>query len=373
MRCMIMAAGLGTRLRPLTDLIPKPMATILNRPVLYHILKLLKMHGVEEVVINLHHFPESVTSYFGDGTGLGMAIRYSVEQELLGTAGGVKNNEEFLSGDTFLVVSGDALTDVDLTALIAGHRSRGGIATLAVKEVEDPSQYGVVLTDSTGRVRGFQEKPSAREALSRMCNCGIYVFEPAIFNYIPPNAFYDFGRQVFADLLKVGRPFYAQEADGYWNDVGSLEEYRRGSYDALLGRVRVEIPGREAAPSVWLGRQACVDPSVRVKPPVLVGDGCRVGESVVLEGPVIVGDHCIVEPGASLSAAIVAGGSSVGAESVVAGAIIGRGCRLGPRVRLDGAVIGDRCLVAEGTDLGSAVLGACSVVGAGRDRQPGRV
>ena len=207
MRAMIMAAGKGTRLRPITDLVPKPMAPIVDRPALYHMLRLLKRHGISEAIINLHHLPDAITGYFGDGASMGLKIEYSFEPELLGTAGGVKNNEAFLAGGTFLVVSGDGLTDIDLTGLVAAHRRRQSIATLAVNEVADPSLFGVVVADDDDRVLGFQEKPPREEARSRLCNCGIYVFEPEIFDHILADQFDDFGSRVFPHLLQRAHPF----------------------------------------------------------------------------------------------------------------------------------------------------------------------
>ncbi len=228
MRVMIMAAGKGTRLRPVTDLLPKPMAPIVNRPALHHILRLLGRHGFREVVINLHHMPEVITGHFGDGACWVSIFTYSFEPELLGTAGGVKNNEDFLGDGTFLVMSGDALTDIDLTGLVAAHRRYGSIATMAVKEVADPSLYGVVVTDDDDRVVGFQEKPTREEARSRLCNCGIYVFEPEIFSHIPAGEFDDFGSRVFPDLLRQRVPFHAHTVGGYWSDVGNLQRVRPG-------------------------------------------------------------------------------------------------------------------------------------------------
>jgi mannose-1-phosphate guanylyltransferase len=324
MRVMIMAAGIGTRLRPVTDFMPKPMAPIVNRPALYHILRLLHRHGMREVVINLHHLPDVITDYFGDGRRIGMDIRYSFEPELLGTAGGVKNNAEFLGGDTFLVVSGDALTDIDLTGLVAAHKRGGCIATMSVKEVSDPSLYGVVVADDEGRVVGFQEKPTREEARSRLCNCGIYVFEPEILSHIPAGRFDDFGKRLFPDLLGQGVPFRAHVVAGYWSDVGNLREYIRGNSDAMAGRVDVEIPGTEIRPGVWVDDGTRVAPTTRIEPPVVVGARCDIGDDVLLVGPTVIGDGCVVGAGAHLAHALVLQGTRVLPGTLVVDGITGQ-------------------------------------------------
>ncbi len=324
MRVMIMAAGIGTRLRPITDLLPKPMAPIVNRPALFHILRLLKRHGFREVVINLHHLPEVIKGYLGDGSLLGMDIRYSVERELMGTAGGVKKNADFLGEGTFLVMSGDALTDVDLTGLVAAHRRCKSIATMAVKEVADPSLYGVVVADDECRVVGFQEKPTLEEARSRLCNCGIYLFEPEILSHIPEGKFDDFGKRLFPDLLRQGVPFHAHEVNGYWSDVGNLREYVRGNADAMAGRVAVEIPGVEIRPGVWVEDDSRIPDSVYLEPPVVIGRKCQIGEDVVLEGPTVIGDGCILEAGAHVARALLLPGSLVPAGSLVVDGVIGQ-------------------------------------------------
>ncbi len=324
MKVMIMAAGKGTRLRPITDLVPKPMAPIANRPALDHIVRLLRRHGLVDIVVNLHHLPTIICEYFGDGTAAGVRISYSFEPELLGTAGGVKNNEDFLGTGTFLVMSGDALTDIDLTGLIAAHKRNGSIATLAVKEVDDPSLYGVVVTDDDGRVVGFQEKPTPEQARSRLCNCGIYVLEPEIFEHIPAGQFDDFGRRLLPDLLTQGIPFYAEAVAGYWNDVGNLEEYLRGNAHALTGQVAVDIPGEEVRPGVWIEGESEIHESVRLEPPVLVGRGCRLEEDVVIEGPTVVGDGCVVEKGCHIVRGVVLPRSLVPAGSVLVGGALGQ-------------------------------------------------
>ena len=324
MRVMIMAAGIGTRLRPLTDIMPKPMAPIANKPALYHILRLLHAHGFREVVINLHHLPDQIRDYFGDGTGMGMRIVYSYERELLGTAGGVKSNAGFLGGDTFLVMSGDALTDIDLTGLVAAHRRYGSIATMAVKEVSDPSLYGVVMADDEDRVVGFQEKPTREEARSRLCNCGIYVFEPAILDEIPEGQFDDFGKRVFPDLLRKGVPFHAHSIGAYWSDVGNLGEYMHGNGDALARRVDVDIPGLEVRPGVWIDDEAQVAASARIDPPVVIGRQCRIGEAAVIEGPCVIGEECIVGAGAHVARSLILEHTVIAQGQVVLDGIIGQ-------------------------------------------------
>jgi mannose-1-phosphate guanylyltransferase len=324
MRVMIMAAGIGTRLRPVTEVIPKPMAPIVNRPALYHILHLLQRHGLREVVINLHHLPDAITEYFGDGSRMGMDIHYSFEPELLGTAGGVKNNADFLGDGTFLVMSGDALTDIDLTGLILAHRRAGSIATMAVKEVPDPSLYGVVVADDTGRVVGFQEKPTREEARSRLCNCGIYVLEPEILSHIPAGRFDDFGKRLFPDLLSQGVPFHAHAVSGYWSDVGNLREYIRGNADAMARRVEVEVPGTEIRPGVWVDDGTRMASSARIEPPVVVGANCEVGEDVVMVGPTVIGDGCLVGAGALLSRALVLSHTRLLPGSLVVDGIVGQ-------------------------------------------------
>lgn len=324
MRVMIMAAGIGTRLRPVTDLLPKPMAPIVNRPALYHILRLLHRHGFREVVINLHHLPDVIKGYFGDGGLLGMDIRYSVERELLGTAGGVKRNADFLGTGTFLVMSGDALTDVDLTGLVAAHRRNGSIATMAVKEVADPSLYGVVVADDEDRVVGFQEKPTLEEARSRLCNCGIYVFEPKILSHIPEDKFDDFGKRLFPDLLKQGVPFHAHEVNGYWSDVGNLREYIRGNADAMAGRVGVQIPGTEVRPGVWLEDDNRLADSVYLEPPVVIGRKCQIADDAVIEGPTVIGDGCVLEAGAHVARSLLLPCAHVPAGGLVVDGVVGQ-------------------------------------------------
>jgi NDP-sugar pyrophosphorylase family protein len=369
---MIMAAGLGTRLYPLTGLTAKPMVPILNRPVMEHILNLLARHGVREVAANLYHYPDEIRSRFGDGSRFGLALRYKQEKELLGTAGGVGTFREFFAGGTFVVVSGDALTDVDLSAFVAYHKSTGGLATLVVKRVSDPSLYGVVVHDEQQRVTGFQEKPARDDALSNLCNCGIYAFEPGIFDFIPSGVFTDFARDVFPAMLAAGAGFHVWPLDSYWNDVGNIEQYRLGNFDALLGRVNVIVPGEERSTGVWIGAGTEIAASAVIKPPLLIGADCRVEDDATLVGPLIVGDGCVIESGAVLEGVIHWNGVRTGRRAKALGGILGHGVHIQHHAIIhEGAVIGDQCTVAARSIVGpQARLEPCASVDADGPMSP---
>ncbi|TLM99478.1 nucleotidyltransferase family protein [bacterium] len=238
MKAMILAAGVGSRLGHITADTPKPMVPVRGRPVMEHIVNLLRLYEIKDVVANLHYLPEMIMNYFGDGSGHGIRLAYSVEEKLLGTAGGVKTNQWFLD-ETFLVISGDALTDINLAAFLKFHREKKAVATIALKEVADVEQFGVVITDETGRIRNFQEKPKKEEALSNLVNTGIYIFEPEIFEMIPRGEFYDFGRNLFPLLVERGEPFYGYPMDGYWCDIGTVETYQKACQDVSAGLVRL--------------------------------------------------------------------------------------------------------------------------------------
>ncbi len=329
---MVLAAGLGTRLRPITYAIPKPMAPVLNRPVMEHILRLLARHGFTEAIANLHWFPETIEGHFGDGSAFGVELSYSHERKLLGTSGGVRNAGGFL-GDSFLVISGDALSDVDLGAMREFHESHDGIATLATKRVADTTQFGVAIAGGDGRIQGFQEKPDPAEALSDLANCGIYMFRAEIFDFFPstgaskaagpddPAEFADWAMDVFPALLANDVPFYSHEIEAYWNDIGNLDELRQGNLDALRGEVEID-PG---APEVAAGiRTATPLADAEVEAPALIGAEVMLGEGVRIQGPAIVGDGCRIGDGAWIRDSILLAGTEVPPEAALIGAIAGR-------------------------------------------------
>ena len=342
---MVLAAGLGTRLRPLTYEINKPMVPVLDRPVMAHIVDLLDRHGFDETIANLHYFPESIRDYFGE------RLSYRHEPELLGTAGGVRGCAEFFGEQPFLVISGDALTDIDLGAFAARHREAGGVATLAVKKVADTREYGVVLHDSAGRITGFQEKPEPQEALSDLGNCGIYIFDPRIFDYFPDRPFVDWAQDVFPALLANDVPFHIHEVRDYWNDVGSLAELRQGTFDALRGELRLQIDGDEVAPGVIVARGGDADAGgdaggeaggeagvtgdagaagsplpagAEAEGPIWIGRDVKIGAGVRLMGPIVLGDGARVGDGAQLRDTILFPGAEVPPGAILIGAIAGQ-------------------------------------------------
>ena len=356
-KAMVLAAGLGTRLRPLTDLISKPMAPIVNRPVMEHIIKLLANHGFTDIVCNLHYFPDEIKNHFGDGSKWGVNIVYSFEEELLGTAGGVKKVEDFFQGQTFLVISGDALTDIDLSNAYDFHKEKKGKATLVLTEVEDTTQFGVVILDGEKRIKGFQEKPLSGEAKSNLANSGIYFFEPDIFKYMPPRGqFYDFGKNLFPDLLEKDIPYYGYKHRKYWNDVGSLDEYQQGNFDSLEGKVEVDIPGKMIKEGVWIGRNCKIQEDVIIIPPVCIGDDCTIKKGAKLYGPIILGNNTTVDERAILYRGIKWGSGYVGKDASLIGAIIGYAAEIKDKASvLEKAVIGSRSVIKDGIKIHPSV------------------
>ena len=314
---MVLAAGLGTRLRPLTFELPKPMVPLLDRPAMAHTVDLLRHHGVDRIVANLHYFPDTIRDYFGD------ELTYLQEAELLGTAGGVRNAREFFGGESFLVLSGDALTDLDVQKLVERHEQTGGVATLCVRKVSDTSEYGVVLTDGDGRITGFQEKPDPAEALSDLANCGMYVFSPEIFDYFPDREFVDWAEDVFPTLLANDVPFHVYEMDEYWNDVGALDELRNGTFDALSGALRLEALPDAGPDAIMVGTGSSLDAATLVEGPVWVGRDVEIGAGVRLQGPLVLGDGAVVGEGAAIKRSIVLPGTEIQPHTILIEAITG--------------------------------------------------
>lgn len=304
MKAVIMAGGKGTRLRPLTCNKPKPMVPIVNRPMMEHIVNLLKKHRFDDIFVTLFYLAESIENYFGDGRNFGVKMRYFTEEKPLGTAGSVKNIEPYLD-DTFLVISGDALTDINLDEAIKFHREKKAAATLVLTKVDNPLEYGVVITEPDGKVRRFLEKPGWGEVFSDTVNTGIYILEPRILKYFDADKPFDFSKELFPLLMAKGEPLYGYVASGYWSDIGNLEQYRQAHYDVLTGQVALDIPGKQLKPGVWVGQSTEISPEAEIEAPVLLGDYCRIESQTKLGSFSIIGDYGIVREGSSVKRGVL--------------------------------------------------------------------
>ncbi|HUP69875.1 MAG TPA: sugar phosphate nucleotidyltransferase [Acidimicrobiales bacterium] len=347
MKAVIMAGGEGTRLRPLTSTQPKPMLPLANRPMMEHIVALLREHGFDDIIVTVAFLPHAIRTYFGDGSEFGVKMSYATEESPLGTAGSVRNASDGLD-EPFLVISGDVLTDVDLSAVVRFHEERGAMATIGLKAMENPLDFGIVITREDGAIERFLEKPTWGQVFSDTINTGIYVLEPEIFDYIPEGRQVDFSEEVFPSLLEQGKPLFGYVAEGYWEDVGTLEAYAQAHQDVLDAKVSVDIAGFRLGEGVWLGEGAEIDPKANV------------------EGPAIIGDYCQVEADAHLAAYTVLGSNvRVGAHAYVERSIVHDNAYLGPAVSLRGTVVGRSSDLRRGARCEEGVvLGDESFVGA---------
>ena len=344
MKAVILAGGEGTRLRPLTCNIPKPMVPILNRPFLEHMLGHLRGHGVDEAILTLCYLPDRIKAYFGDGEDVGVRVSYAMEETPLGTAGAVKNVEDALD-DTFFVLNGDIFTDLDLNDMARFHREKKAQVTLFLTSVENPASFGVVETDPEGRVLRFLEKPSPGETASTWINGGIYLMEPQVLAHAPAGEFHMFERGLFPRLLEMGAPVYGFRARPYWMDVGTLANYMRVHRELLLGSS--DNPWAELGDKSL--QHSSIDSSARISGPVLVGQGCSVGPGAVIQGPVVLGAGCVVGQGAVIQGSVLWRGVSVEQEASLAGCIIGDGVRIG-----EGSTVAEGCTVGDNVILGKA-------------------
>jgi mannose-1-phosphate guanylyltransferase / phosphomannomutase len=356
MRAVLMAGGSGTRLRPLTCDLPKPMVPILNRPIAEHIINLLRRHNINEVVATLHYLPDSLRDYFQDGSDFGVQMTYAVEEDQpLGTAGCVKNIAELLD-ETFLVISGDSITDFDLSAAIEFHKQKKSKATLILTRVPNPIEFGVVITDQEGKINRFLEKPSTSEIFSDTVNTGTYILEPEVLEYLPANTECDFSKDLFPLLLARNEPMYGYVADGYWCDVGHLDAYREAQYDALERKVKLEFAYKEISPSIWVGQNTYIDPTAKIEPQVVIGDNCRIGARVHLESGTVIGDNVTVGADANLKRPILWNGAIIGEEANLSACVIARGTRVDRRAHvLEAAVVGSLSTVGEEAQISPGV------------------
>lgn len=354
-KAVIMAGGEGTRLRPLTSNQPKPMLPMANRPMMEHVVTLLRRHGFTDIVVTVAFMANAIRNYFGDGAELGVRITYATEDTPLGTAGSVANARHLLD-EPFVVISGDVLTDIDVSEVVDFHRKRGSMATLALKAVDDPLEFGIVITQPDGAIERFLEKPTWGQVFSDTINTGVYVLEPEIFDFIEEGRSVDFSGEVFPAVLEAGRPIYGYVADGYWEDVGTLEAYLQAHHDILDRSVAVEDRGFELRPGVWLGKGAAVDPTATVHGPALVGDNVTVGPGAVVGPYTVVGPNVRLADNASVERSVLHDGTHIGSGVRLEGCVVGRACDLRQGAHLeDGVVLGDEVFIGASAVLKSGV------------------
>lgn len=344
-----MAGGEGTRLRPLTSNQPKPMVPIVGKPCMEYIVELLKRHGVEEAVATLAFLPRIIRDYFGDGSALGVRMQYSVEHVPAGTAGSVKLAEDYLHDETFVVISGDALTDFDLQDIVAFHKRRGALATIALKREENPLEFGVVVVDDEGRIERFLEKPTWGQVFSDTVNTGIYVLEPEVFDHIPADTPYDFSQELFPKLFEMGAPLYGYVAQGYWQDIGSLQQYLSANHDMLDGKVDAAIPGIELAGRVFIGENTTLESLENVVGPAFIGNYAKIDPKAVVGAYSVLGSNVVLKEHAETRHSVVDANTYIGASSKILGAIVGKNCDVKGGVTLsEGVALGDECVIGEG-------------------------
>ncbi len=347
MRAVVMAGGEGTRLRPLTSNQPKPMVPIVGKPCMEHILELLRDHGFSDIVVTVAFLPQAIRTYFGDGGGLGLNIEYSVEESPLGTAGSVRLASDRLE-ETFLVISGDALCDIDLNKIVDFHQEKGAAVTIGLKSVENPLEFGIVVTDEDGKVERFLEKPSWGQVFSDTINTGIYVLEPEVLRHIPKDRPFDFSKELFPLLLEMGRPIYGYVCEGYWQDIGNLDQYRQANADALDEKVRLNISGMKIRGDVWIGEGVEIDDVEGVEGPAFIGNYSTVSPESSVGPYTVLGPGTTLRERARVSRSVIDASCYIGRSATIEGAILGRNCDVRPHARVhEGVAVGDQVTLGD--------------------------
>src|SRR5437867_511317 len=351
-----MAGGEGTRLRPMTANQPKPLLPVANGPIMGHVLRLLKRHGFDETVVTVQFLAALVRNYFGDGEEFGMGLQYATEEMPLGTAGSVRNAEDALRDEPFLVISGDALTDMDLTGLVRFHKDSGALVTVALAKVPNPLEFGIVITEEDGQIQRFLEKPTWGQVFSDTVNTGLYVMEPEVLAEVPPGQVVDWSADVFPKLLDRGAPLYGYVSDSYWEDVGTHESYLKVQADVLAGRVQTDIAGFEVSPGVWVAEGAEVDTDAVLTGPLCIGDYAKIEAGAHLREYTVIGSNVVVKEGAFLHRAVVHNNVYIGQGVTLRGSVIGKNTDVLRLARIEeAAVVGDECVIEPEAYLSAAV------------------
>lgn len=352
MKAVIIAGGLGTRLRPLTYNMPKPIVPLANKPFVFHQIDLLKKFGITEIILNLHYLSDNIREIFDDGKKLGVKIHYSIEEKPLGTAGAVKNAEKFFDGKPMLIFNGDILTDINLEKMIKFHEEKKGKVTLALTKVEDPTNYGLIITDDKQRVLEFREKPSWEHVTANTINAGIYIVDPSIFKLVPKGKEFSFERQLYPMLLERGEKIYGYVTDAYWMDIGDPVKYLKAHHDILSGDVMAIIPGNKISANIWVGDDVKISGSARVRGPALIGSRSNISDDAILDEFVVLGEDVTVGKGARLKNCVVHARSVIKEGVKMEGSIVGSGCVIEEFSAVNGATLADGTVLKKGTRIG---------------------
>jgi len=345
LKAVILVGGPGTRLQPLTYDLPKPMMPVLNRPFMEHTIAYLKRADVRDIILTLNYLPEVIQSHFGDGQGFGVHLAYCVEKDPLGTAGAVKNAEKYLDS-TFLVLNGDVFTDLDIKDMLASHRGEKARVTISLQWVDNPSAFGVVETDDSGRVRRFVEKPPPGQATTNWINAGTYILEPEVLKYIPVNSHYMFERGLFPLLLGRGEKVFGYPFSGYWLDMGTPAKYLSLNRDLLLARTKSPIIGHPNKNGIYLGQDVTIHPTAEVVAPVMIGPGGQIGRGVHIKGPVVIGPGSCIEDSATIEDAVLWDHVHVGTNTIIRQCIIGGNTIIEPCKQITDCVVTSSQVVA---------------------------
>ncbi len=351
MKAVLIAGGFGTRLRPLTYNRPKPIVPVVNRPFVLHQIELLKKYGIYEIILNVHYLPKSMELVLGDGKEWGVKLYYSIEKEPLGTAGAVKNAEKYFDEEPLVVFNGDILTNIDIKDLIEFHKKSKSVATIALTEVDDPTHYGLVITDKDGKVKKFLEKPSWQEVTTNKINAGVYILEPRIFSYVPKNAFFSFERDLFPLLLEKNENMYAKVSSSYWLDIGSPKKYLQAHKDILNQEIKVNIEGENKGDQIWIHPSAQINESAKLKGPLVIGKNAKV-EKASIKNFSVIGEKVSIDDGVIIEDTVILRNSKIGKDVKLKNCIIGENCIIEDFVgMLYGIVLADYSIVKKGSRL----------------------
>lgn len=353
MRALILFGGLGTRLRPLTYTVPKPMLPVVNKPFAAYQLELLKRHRIRDITFCLSYLPGLFKDYFGDGKRWGLRIDYAIEKDPLGTAGAIKNALRGVNNrEPFIVFNGDILTDLDLTRLINFHRSKKSFATIALTPVQDPSLYGLVEMSETGRIERFIEKPNMKEVSSNIINAGTYIFNPGVLQYIPDGIPYSAERELFPSLLAERIPVYGFVNNTYWLDIGTADKYLQAHFDILSNVKKWKVPGKKIKRDVWAGPKCIVSSGISINGRLSLGKKVQIEESVEVNGIVSIGDNCLIGKEVSLSNCVMLNNVKIKDKARIEKSLLGNNCVVGENAHIGkGNCLGDGTVIERNSKL----------------------